>query len=218
MADNTVIKGRSDEDNFSNHHETQVNLNGALRTTLYSNTGRPASIDSATNTLQIIDYEHHEIHSGSHFFIEEVGELAINTVYDIQFTTPDTTKWSHLTFKLDCESETEWYIYEGASVITAGTTVNPVNNNRNSSTVSVNTVAMISNGSVTDANADTDVSGATLLGRGIIGSGKGNLGNDTRANEIILKQNTTYCLRAVAVAAGYIDFNITWYEHTNKTE
>lgn len=173
-------------------------------------------IDRSTNTLQFITYEHHEIHAGSHFFIEDVGELAINNVYDIQFTTPDSTIWSHLTFKLDCESETEWFIYEGATINTAGTSVTPINNNRNSTKTSVNTVAMINNGSLTDANADTDVSGATLLGKGIVSSGKSNLGNDTRDNEIILKQNTTYCLRAVATAAGYIDFLLSWYEHQNR--
>jgi hypothetical protein len=173
-------------------------------------------IDRSTNTLQVINYEHHEIHAGSHFFVEDFGELSINDVYDIQFTTPDSTKWSHFTFKLDCESETQWFIYEGATVNTAGTAVTPINNDRNSSTVSVNTVAMISNGSLALANADTDVSSATLLGRGVVGSGKSSQGNDVRNNEIILKQNTTYCFRAVAIAAGYIDFYMNWYEHQNK--
>ena len=97
-----------------------------------------------------------------------------------------------------------------------GTSVTPVNNNRNSANVSSNTVAVITNGSLVDANTDTAVAGATLLASGTIGAGKS--GGDTeRDREIILKQNTKYCLRAVAVAAGYISFHAQWYEHTNKT-
>jgi hypothetical protein len=64
------------------------------------------------------------------------------------------------------------------------------------------------------ANGDTNVSGATLIESGISGAGK-NAGDAMRENELILKQNTLYCLRATATAAGYINFKMEWYEHTN---
>ena len=35
-------------------------------------------------------------------------------------------------------------------------------------------------------------------------------------NELVMKQNTLYCLRATATAAGYINFDMEWYEHTDK--
>ena len=66
------------------------------------------------------------------------------------------------------------------------------------------------------ANADTDVSGATLIESGISGTGRLMGGNTGRNNEIILKQNTLYCLRATATAASYINFSMQWYEHTDK--
>jgi len=177
-------------------------------------TSQPLRLDKATNSIQTIDYQHHEIHGGSNFIIADVQDLAVNNVYDMQFTTPNTTKWSHFTFKLDCESETEWYIYEGATVNVAGTALTPVNSNRNSLTASVNTIAGITNTSVVNADADTATAGATALEHGIIGGGKTG-GFDHRENELILKQNTTYCMRAIANTAGYIDFYCSWYEHTN---
>lgn len=172
-------------------------------------------VDASTAALMTVDYEHHEIHSGSHYFIQDVQDLAINAVIDVQFTTPNTAKWSHFVFRLECESETEWYIYEGATISAAGSSVTPINNNRNSSNTSGNTIAIQSNSSLANANADTDVSGATELAHGIIGAGRDS-GIRGRAQEIILKQNTIYCMRAVANAAGYVDFTMEWYEHTDK--
>jgi len=185
-------------------------------TGLINNTDtRVARIDPSTNSLQTIEYEHHEIHSGSHFFISDVADIAINTVFDIQFTTPNTTEWVHFTFKLDCEAETEWYIYENVTIVTPGTGITPLNNNRNSAHASTATVASISNTSVANANADTTVAAATVLMHGIIGAGRSG-GDDQRSREIILKQNEDYCFRAIANAAGYVDFTMDWYEHTDK--
>ena len=174
-----------------------------------------AAGDASTNALIAITYEHHEIHAGSHYLIEDVVDLAINAVYDMQFTTPNTGKWSHFTFELNCENETEWYIYEGATIALAGTTITPVNNNRNSANTSANTIAGITNTSVANANLDTAVAAATELAHGIVGSGQ-NGGLISRDREIILKQNTVYCMRAIANAAGYINFMVNWYEHTDK--
>ena len=174
-----------------------------------------SGIDSATETIQQISYEHHEIHSGSHYFIQQAVDLSINNVFDMQFTTPANTKWTHFVFSLLCESETDWYIYEGASISTAGTSITPVNNDRNSDNTSGNTVAGITNTSLANANADTPVAGATLIAHGTVGAGRDG-GFTDRTRELILKQNTIYCLRAVATAAGYISYNAEWYEHTNK--
>ena len=35
--------------------------------------------------------------------------------------------------------------------------------------------------------------------------------------EIILKQNTIYCFRAIANAAGYVNYDMEYYEHANRT-
>lgn len=173
-------------------------------------------MDKSTNSLQIVDYEHHEVHAGSHFFIDDVADLAINNVFDMQFTTPDTAKWGHFTFTLNSEAEVEWYVYEGASITTPGTPYTPNNNNRNSENASVMTVGIAESASLAAANAITDVTGAKQLRHGIIGAGKQNAGTDERGKEVVLKQNTTYVFRAIANAAGYVNFDLNWYEHTDK--
>lgn len=187
-----------------------------LKFGLYDEAGIPAEVDNSTHSLQIIDYEHHEIHSGSHYFVVGVQDLSINNVLDFTLQTPDTTKWTHLNWKMTTESETAWYVYETAVVTTAlANAITPYNNNRNSANTSVNVLKYEVQSNLTAANADTDVSAATLLESGISGAGK-DVGNSTRSNELILKQNTIYCLRAIATTAGYISFDMHWYEHTDK--
>ena len=171
-------------------------------------------MDAATHSLQIVTYEHHEIHGGSHYFLKDYADLAINNVIDFQFTTPNTTKWIHLTWNIDAENEMKWWIYEGVTVDTAGTTATPFNNDRNSANTSATTVAQLT-GTRAVANTYTDTSGAIILERGIIGSGR-DAGSESRDRELILKQNTTYLFRADATNASYINFIMEWYEHTNR--
>jgi hypothetical protein len=174
-------------------------------------------IDAATHSLQVIDYEHHEIHSGSHYFADGVQDLSINNVLDFTFQTPNTTAWTHLVWEIGTESETQWYVYEGAVVTNAlANVMTPYNNNRNSANTSGNTLKYEVQASLVDANADTNVTGAILLQSGISGTGKES-GDTVRERELILKQNTIYCLRAVASTAGFVNFRMSWYEHTNRT-
>ena len=62
-----------------------------------------------------------------------------------------------------------------------------------------------------------DVASATLLSSGISGAGRTG-GEAERDNEIIMKQNTLYVFRATANAAGYINFDMDWYEHVNQAD
>lgn len=179
-------------------------------------TFQPLRLDKSTNSIQTIDYAHHEIHAGSHFFVSGVQDLAINEVLDFTWVMPDTTKWTHWLWTLDTESETAWYVYEDAVITNAlANAVIPLNSNRNSATASGTTMKYEVQANLAGANADTDVTGATLLKSGISGSGKGTGGTESREGELILKQDTIYCLRAVATAAGYIAFDMQFYEHTD---
>jgi len=176
---------------------------------------RVAGIDASTHSLQFINYEHHETHNGSHYYIQNYIDVPVNDVYDIQITTPNTTKWLHFDYTINVESETTFLIYEGVTINVAGTTLTPINNNRNSVNVSGATFAGIENTSVANANADTAVAAATLLSQGKIGLG-GSGGTKDRENELVMKQNTNYTIRLIADAAGFISFYLNWYEHTDK--
>ena len=65
------------------------------------------------------------------------------------------------------------------------------------------------------ANGDVDISGALLIESGIAGAGR-DAGFSDRGSELVLKQNELYVLRATATAAGYVNFYMEWYEHTDK--
>ena len=177
---------------------------------------REGRIDQSTASLMVVDYAHHEIHSGSSFLMNDVFTLAINAVVDIRITTPNTAKWAHFVMEFDTSSEFEFYFYETAVISTVGTAFTPINRNRNSATASVVSIDYITNTSLALANADTDVTGATTIIHGISGSGRTEGGSASTRHEIILKQNKIYCFRAIANAAGWIHGEFNWYEHTAR--
>lgn len=184
---------------------------------LISNTVLTKAVDGTTTAFRQVTYEHHEIHAGSHYFLSSYADLSINNVFGVQFQTPDTTKWIHFTFGLECESETNWLIYETVTFTATGSVITPYNNNRNSANTSGTIIYSASNTSLGNANAQTNITGSTLLMQGIIGAGKTKTGGaSSRDKELVLKQNTKYLYRAIAAAAGYTNFNMEWYEHTNN--
>jgi len=175
-----------------------------------------ARLDTSTRTIQTIDYAHHEIHSGSHYFVQGYQDLAINEVLDFTWQMPNTTKWIHWTWKIDTESETLWQVYENvAATNPLANAVTPLNSNRNSGNTSGTTMKFELQADLAAANADTNVGGGLLITSGICGAGK-SAGAADRQHETIMDQNILYCLRATASAAGFINFNMDWYEHTDK--
>jgi hypothetical protein len=170
-------------------------------------------VDDVSGARTVITYQHHKIHEGDTYIINEAYDLAINNVIDIRITTPNTTKWAHWVLEFDTESEYEFWFYEVAVITVAGSAYTPINLNRNSVNTSVLAVDIITNASLALANADTDVTGATTLMHGFAGAGKTTGGSQSIREEFILKQNTIYGFRAVANAAGWIHENMAWYEH-----
>jgi len=177
-------------------------------------------LDAVTEALINIEYEHHEIHDGSHFFFNGYQDLASGNVLDFTWLMPNTTKWTHWTWNIDAEDELSWMTYENVLATNPlANVVTPLNNNRNSGTSSGTTMKYELQADIAAANADTDVSGGTLIGSGKTKSGgifTAGGGSGERDNELILKQNTLYCLRFVAASAGFMNFALRWYEHTNR--
>ena len=173
-------------------------------------------IDGSTNSLQVIDYAHHEIHGGSGYDYTEVVDQVQNAVRDIQITTPAGAKWAHMVIDFFCEAETEFWLWENVSIVTPGTGITPRNHNRNSSDSSTLVVKYIDNSSLANANSDTDASGATQLEHQFVGAGKKVGGSTSSREEWILKANEDYTVRWDATNAGYVTYHIDWYEHTDK--
>lgn len=188
--------------------DVSTNSNTQLKTTVYDEAGNPLEIDDTTGSANTVNYEHHEIHSGSHFNLCDYS-LGVGLSDEIEFivTTPDTTEWGHLTFEVFSSTGATVDVYEGASGITGGTSLTPMNNNRNSSHVSVMTVLKDPTAITSDGVKDA----------GYLAGANRTSGFVSRENEVVLKQNETYLLRITSLAASNnISWCFEWYEHTNK--
>jgi hypothetical protein len=111
--------------NFTSPGETTI---GALAS---DGTPRHLKLDTATTALTTIDYAHHEVHAGSHFFYTDKTSLDTSATTDYIIAAPNTTKWAHLTYNISNTLETEFEFYEGPTVTGNGTPVPTYNRNRN---------------------------------------------------------------------------------------
>ncbi len=182
--------------------------NDLLDVTLNDTDGDPLGIDSVTNALIIIDYEHHEIHAGSSFTVIESTELGNGATFDVLIQTPDTTKWAHLVWEIEHELETQFQFYSDTVYTDNGTAINAFNRDANSSKVSTTLVY----------HTPTIGGVGNLTATIVSGSGKKSGGGDRLANEFILKQDCAYLIRITNLTANnnWQTVKLNWYEHTSK--
>lgn len=170
--------------------------------------------EKSTHATTTIGYEHHEIHDGSHYFFCDFETLNSGATADFAVTTPNTAKWTHMTFVVAGTSQTEMRIYEG-STVSGGTALIPYNNNRNSPNASTLTIAK---------NPSVSVAGTVIFGqsRGLGGAtpSKANTaGIVSRDKEIILQSGTTYRFEIKSADnSNVVDYCGEWYEHTDATQ
>lgn len=164
--------------------------------------------DLATHATNTVEYEHHEIHAGSHFFITNFTELGNGATIDFAIETPDTTKFTHMTFEVEGNQELLIQIYEDSDFDADGSAVTPVNNNRNSSNTSTLTV-----------QSDPTVNSAGTLIEAQQKGANRTVGIIGRNKEIVLKRNTKYLFRITNQTTNdnVVSYNAEWYEHTNKS-
>ncbi len=173
---------------------------------------KPLRMDASTHSIQTIDYPHHEIHGGSHYYLQGFLELDDTDTFYMKMVTPDTLKWSHFIFDIKSSGICTTYLDEAATGgMTGGSVVTALNNNRNST----NTSGMVFTSGVTNATSYTirlenDKWGAAGFKESIGGGGG-------REDELLLKQNTTYLRTFISGAdSNIIQFKASWYEHTDK--
>lgn len=186
-------------------------------------------IDSQTRAMNVIDYEHHEIHGGSSFTCHynndttNTGEMTM-----IAFNTPNTTKWIHVVFEAQVTAAAYMAIYETADLdVDEGTDLAIYNRDRNSIVASVvSTVETTPEAGKATSYNEAQAAGATLstateLMRHYMGAaaaGADVSGGLRATSEFILKQATQYAFVIVATSDDTNTHNITlsWYEHTNQ--
>jgi len=184
-----------------------------------NNKFRTIRIDPSTHAMTTIGYEHHEIHGRSHYVVHGFLDIpGANDVLDFTWQMPDTTKEIHWVWEIETEKAITWYIYmDAVATNSLANTITPINSDHNYIVSKPSTTVMKYEiqADLATANADTAIGSSIIVASGKIGDNKTG-GNAGREHEKIMKRNSLYCLRALASAAGYINFNMNWYEHTRK--
>jgi hypothetical protein len=179
-------------------------------------TFQPVRIDRATNSLQIIDYAHHELHSGSSFMYHDVIASLSNTiVQDYVIITPNTSRWSHIGHSVESTGPLTLQIFEGSDRTSARTLQTVFNRDRNSS---IAATTMIYKNDATGASSGGTTDGTRIVwwSGGIANNKTTNGTNVGSSNEKILKRNTTYIFRITSgMDSNLISVSFDWYEHTN---
>ena len=173
----------------------------------------PLQQDAATWALTGITYEHHEVHSGSHFTFTLDSTVGDADTLGVLIVTPNTTKWAHMVFDVLGALDTQVKLFE-TSTHTAGGTRTSYNNNRNSATVNTTLVKNWTRGVSDGTQIFTSHFGIDAgVGAGRVTGGGGARGE----TEWVLKQNTTYFFAIIsATASNIVSMRLSWYEHTDK--
>lgn len=192
----------------STGHQADINTSGQLETAPYGEYDRYKQ-DASTEAITTIDYSHHEVHDGSHFFVYLNKDVANGGTYNLTWTAPNTTKWIHMTIGVNVEGEADVKFYEDVESFTDGTSVTPYNSNRNSGASTITDMVY---------DATLTLGSAVTLANHVIGSGR-SVGGGTRSdNEFVLKQGSIYSIvvtNQVSGSPNETNFSLNWYEHTD---
>ena len=166
-------------------------------------------MDASTNSLQTIEYEHHEIHSGSSFTTSYVADIGNGANLDLLIETPAGTKYAHFFYEVDVKAEAALLIYEAVTA-TAGDAVVAYNRNRVGTPTAATVVVTSTPTSITE--------GTTIIRSKHMGSGKTVGGGDRGSHEFVLKPSTKYLFRLTNATTGnnFMSVEFDWYEHIDK--
>jgi hypothetical protein len=157
-----------------------------------------------------VDVNHQRNHDGRAFFAYKIypdsSPLSATASIDIVLASPAGV-FPHITVDAMCLGDAEFYIYEGTGT-TGGTTLTPVNRNRNYADSNQSQVAMVVNPTVTSIGTQLDAQ--VIAG----GSGKKSGGGSVGSLEYVLKPLTNYLFRLTNVngTAHAAHMQLEWYE------
>ncbi len=181
--------------------------------------------DSLTDVLSVIDYAHHEIHSGSSFTTDVVDSVMADTdTLVVAFRTPDSSERPHMFTGFSTLVGGYIEFWEGATW-TAGTgnQIDIINRFRvpplHSSTLLEDTSgAFLATDHVIENPGGLNVAAATLLhihyAFGI--TPRPSTAERREDREFVLAPDTQYAIRFTAVGnANAAQILLHWYEHTD---
>lgn len=167
-------------------------------------------IDVKSGADVVIAFDHHEVHHGHSFKLDDV-QAVDTTTQKWMVTTPNTKKYAHMIFDASCTGEMSVLVTEGADRV--GTTpLTPINRNRVGTPTEATAIIHrdVSGGATDGATTIKNTrTGATDKFSGMIGESRGQ-------NEYMLKPNTKYVIAITTYAAVVVSLHLDWYEHENK--
>lgn len=190
--------------------------NTALRVSLTNpSTSIPLPTDRVTGALEFITTDHAAIHEGMGFSIYASFEDVANGNTRHVVVTTSATRYVHLKYYDLWISNASGIlqIYENPQSVAGGTPITPVNRNRVSSTVSLETVVH---------TATLDLTGATLIETLYFGGGgvgpQGRVGGERSLDiEWVLKPSEQYVFLVTNTSGVQADINFWafWYEEVD---
>ena len=178
---------------------------------------RVISVDHATNTLMVVEYEHHEIHSGSSYRAGVKNDALGNTnTLSIDFKTPANGKQLHLVLHVTTENAAEVIFYEDVEISSNGSAITPRNANRNFGDGS-STQFMFKDSTLVTTN--TTILGDRYIGvEGAKSKDPSYGGEASSRHEWVLKEDAWYSVELTSVAGSdqAVWIGLDWYEHTPK--
>ena len=177
----------------------------------------PPRIDAQTRAWNTIDYAHHEIHAGSHYYVAgSMAALPTATNLDFLWVVPDNTKWPHALWSLESNVELTMSMYESVTTSADGNAATVFNNNRNS--LNSNIVGGFMSAALNSGALGDGSDGGILVWQAKVGAGKKIGGAAGRNHEFIGKQNSKYWFRINngSGGTGWVNYDFNWYEHTDE--
>jgi len=167
--------------------------------------------DGVTKALSVVDYSHHEIHEGSHYYVEGSQSLSDTEQLVVKFTTPNSAKRCYFRWDISVSGESEILLYEDAvGGMAGGSAISALNSDRSSTKSS--SMAFVS-GVTTSTGVGAKLHDWLI---GTVGSKTGNVtpGRANRDDEILLKPNAVYLGVVASNSTGNnVSFRADWYEH-----
>lgn len=160
--------------------------------------------------LITVDVNHQRNHDGRAFFAYKMypdsAPLAAGASINIAMASPSGV-YPHIIIDALCLGDAELYIYEG-STASGGTSLTPINRNRNYSVSNLSEVAMILDPTVSALG--TQIDAQIIAG----GAGKKSGGGVAGSLEYVLKPLTTYLFKLTNVngTAHATHLALEWYE------
>ena len=194
-------------------------------------TGDALQVDGLTRALPIIEYEHHEIHSGSSFHCYFNNTTAATSGHrsGIYIKTPATGPHVHIVVQFSCSVAANMSVCEAPTIAAdtgthTGVILNRYRDSTKASGCKNNAAVPVANRFTTLDNGQIVADGTWALGTVIMteplvaGSGPKPAGGSTRGDqEWILKANTAYVflITNTVATANVHHISIDFYEHTN---